>query len=260
MKLSMLFILLGIFQAKADVRAQGSVTLTMRQAEIAKVLNKIERNGDFRFLYNYDLPSLKKKVDIHFEQSSLKEVLAKLFVQTDLTYKILDNNLVVVMSASMTRQNIRITGRVTGANGEPLPGVSILIKGSNNGTNSDNNGVYNITVAEDATLLVSFIGYDSKEVKVNGQSVVNIQILPSNKPLEQIVVIGYGTQSQKNITSAITSVSTKDISSRPMISAVEAITGKAAGVQVNTPSGMPGTDLSVRVRGVGSPNGGNPCT
>ncbi|HEX3080742.1 MAG TPA: carboxypeptidase-like regulatory domain-containing protein, partial [Puia sp.] len=230
MKLSLLFILLAVTQTHAGVFAQGSITLSMRQVEIEKVLNKIEKEGEFRFLYNYDLNSLKKKVDVDFEESSISEVLNKIFANTDLTYKMLSNNLIVVMSSTQVTADIRITGKVTGANGEPLAGVSVTVKGGTAGTNTDNNGVYTMTVPSDATLVVSYIGDETKEVKVNGQSVVDIQLFPSNKLLDQVVVVGYGAQKQKDITSAISIVNTKDISSRPMVSAVEAITGKVPGV------------------------------
>ena len=258
MKLSILFILLSVLQTHAGVFAQGSITLSMRQVEIEKVLSKIEKEGEFRFLYNYDLNSLKKKVDVDFEESSISEVLNKIFANTDLTYKMLGNNLIVVMSTTQQMADIRITGKVTGANGEALSGVSITVKGTGIGTNTDNNGVYTLTVPNDATLVVSYIGDETKEVKVNGQSVVDIQLSPSNRQLDQVVVVGYGAQRQKDITSAISVVSTKDISSRPIVSAVEAITGKAPGVQVSVPSGMPGSDLSVKIRGIGSPNGSEP--
>jgi len=243
MKLSLMFILLSVLQTHEGVLAQGSITLSMRQVEIEKVLNKIEKEGEFRFLYNYDLNSLKKKVDVDFEESSISDVLNKVFANTDLTYKMLGNNLIVVISTTQLMANIRITGKVTGLNGEPLSGVSITVKGTAIGATTDNNGVYTMTVPDDATLVVSYIGDETKEVKVNGQSVVDIQLSPSNRQLDQVVVVGYGAQRQKDITSAISIVSTKDISSRPMVSAVEAITGKAAGVQVSVPSGMPGSDL-----------------
>ncbi len=258
MKLSLMIVLFAVMQTHAGVFAQGSITLNMRQVEIEKVLNKIEKEGEFRFLYNYDLNSLKKKVDVDFEESSINEVLNKIFANTDLTYKMLGNNLIVVMSSTQLMQNIRITGKVTGVNGEPLSGVSITVKGTGLGTNTDNNGVYTMTVPDDATLIVSYIGDETKEVKVNGQSVVDIQLSPSNRQLDQVVVVGYGAQKQKDITSAISVVSTKDISSRPIVSPVEAITGKAPGVQVSVPSGMPGSDLSVKIRGIGSPNGSEP--
>ena len=103
MKLSMLFILLGILQARADVHAQGFITLNVQQTEIARVLNKIERKGEFRFLYNYDLPSLKTKVTINWQNTDIREALSKLFANTDLTFKILDNNLIVVVSGKQER-------------------------------------------------------------------------------------------------------------------------------------------------------------
>ncbi len=258
MKLSLMFILLSVIEVHAGVFAQGSITLNMRQVEIKKVLNKIEKEGEFRFLYNYDLVSLKKKVDVDFEESSINDVLNTIFTNTDLTYKILNNNLIVVMSSTQAKQDIRITGKVTGANGELLSGVSITVKGTGIGTVTDNNGLYSLTVPDNAILTVSYIGDETKEVKVSGQSVVDIQLSPSNRQLDQVVVVGYGSQKQKDITSAISVVNTKDISSRPIVSPVEAITGKVPGVQVTVPSGMPGSDLSVKIRGIGSPNGSEP--
>jgi TonB-linked SusC/RagA family outer membrane protein len=258
MKLSIVLVLLAVLEVKAGAYAQGSITLNMQQVEIQKVLNRIEKQGEFRFLYNYDLESLKKKVDVNFQQSGIKDALDKLLVNTDLTYKILENNLVVVMSSTLEKQDIRITGKITGANGEALSGVSVLVKGSSVGTNTDNNGNFTLTVPEEATLIISYIGYETKEIKVNKQSVVNIQISPSTKQLDQIVVIGYGALRQKDITSAISTVDVKDISTRPIVSADEALAGKSPGVQVVQPSGKPGSALEVRVRGTASPLGGQP--
>ena len=112
----MLFILLGILQARANVHGQGAITLNVQQTEIAKVLHKIEKKGEFRFLYNYDLPSLKTRVNVNWQNTAIREALSKLFAGTDLTFKFLDNNLIVVLSADRGRQAIRITGTVTGDN------------------------------------------------------------------------------------------------------------------------------------------------
>src|SRR5580700_12053559 len=163
MKLSVLFVLLGILQARADVHGQGAITLNVQQTEIAKVLNKIERKGEFRFLYNYDLPSLKTRVNVNWQNTAIREALSKLFAGTDLTFKFLDNNLIVVLSADRRRQSIRITGTVTGASNEPLPGVSVQVKGSGLGTTTNSEGQYSITAEDSATLLISYIGYVSKE-------------------------------------------------------------------------------------------------
>ena len=258
MKLSILFILLGLLQAKADVRAQGSITLNMQQTEIAKVLSKIEKKGEFRFLYNYDLPSLKTKVNVNWQNTGIKEGLSKLFANTDLTFRILSNNLIVVMSGKSERQPIRITGTVTGENNEPLSGVSVQVKGSGEGTSTNNKGEYALTVDDTATLVFSYIGFTSKVVPVKGQNVVDAQLVTSNKALDQVVVVGYGSQRKGDITSAISTISVKDVASRPMISTSEVLAGKAPGVQVFQPSGAPGSDFSVRIRGLASPNGAEP--
>ncbi len=258
MKLSILFILLGILQAKADVRAQGSISLNVQQTEIAKVLNKIEKKGEFRFLYNYDLPSLKTKVDVNWQNTGINEALSKLFANTDLTFKILNNNLIVVVSGKLQRQPIRITGTVTGDSNEPLSGVTVQVKGGSGGTSTNNKGEYSITADDTATLVFSYIGYTSKEVAVKGQNVVDAQLNASGKALDQVVVIGYGTQRKGDITSAVSTISVKDVSSRPVISTSEVLAGKAPGVQVFQPSGAPGADFSVRIRGLASPNGAEP--
>ncbi len=258
MKLSMLFILLGILQARADVHGQGFITLNVQQTEIAKVLNKIERKGEFRFLFNYDLPSLKTKVTINWQNTDIKEALSKLFANTDLTFKILDNNLIVVVSDKQDRAPIRITGTVTGDSNEPLSGVTVQVKGTSIGTTTDNKGEYVLTADGNTTLVFSYIGYSTKEVAVNGQNVVNVQLNASNKVLDQVVVVGYGTQRKADITSAISTISVKDVSSRPLISTSEVLAGKAPGVQVFQPSGAPGADFTVRIRGIASPNGNEP--
>ena len=257
MKLSFLLILFGILQARADVHAQGSITLTMQQTEIAKVLNKIEKRGEFRFLYNYDLASLRKKVNVNFFNSDLKAALQHLFSGTDLTYKILNNNLVVIMSSGLEKQAIRITGIVTGAANEPLAGVSVRVKGAAIGTSTGNKGEYTLTAEENATLVFSYIGYADKEVAVNGQNVVNTQLAPSDKKLDEVVVIGYGSQRRKDLTGAVSTVTAADIANRPIVDAGEALQGKAAGVQVVTNSGKPGAGLTIRVRGASSISAGN---
>jgi len=256
--LSMLFILAGLLQAKAMVNAQGSITLNAQQTEIAKVLDRIEKKGEFRFLYNYDLPSLRTKVSVDWNNTPIDEALDRLFQNTDLTFKILDNKLIVVTSSRQQRQPIRVTGTVTGDNGEPLSGVTVQVKGASAGTSTNNKGEFSLSVDDTATLVFSYIGYTTKELAVGGQNIVNAQLSPSSKALDQVVVIGYGSQRKADITSAVSTISVKDVSARPVISTSEVLAGKAPGVQVFQPSGAPGSDFSVRVRGIASPNGAEP--
>ena len=156
------------------------------------------------------------------------------------------------------RAPIRITGVVTGENNEPLSGVSVQVKGGSAGTSTNNKGEYSISVGDSSTLLFSYIGYATKEVAVGAEHIINTQLLPSGKALDQVVVIGYGSQRKADITSAVSTISVKDVSARPVISTSEVLAGKAPGVQVFQPSGAPGADFSVRVRGLASPNGAEP--
>ena len=149
-----------------------------------------------------------------------------------------------------------VTGKVTTARGETLPGVNVLLKGSTIGTITDVEGNYGIEATE-GTLVFSFIGYQGQEVEIAGRSVIDIMMSEDVTTLEQVVVVGYGTQKRKDITSAVVVVSQEDFIERPIISVTEGLQGKAAGVQVTQPSGQPGTDISVRVRGSTSVQAGN---
>ena len=166
--------------------------------------------------------------------------------------------LVMLFGSSLNgwAQNTVVTGKVTIANGETLPGVNVLLKGSTIGTITDAEGNYSINATE-GTLVFSFIGYQGQEVEIAGRSVVDIVMEVDVTTLEQVVVVGYGVQKRKDITTAVVVVDEEAIRDRPMVSAAEALQGKAAGVQVVQPSGKPGGDISVRIRGATSVLAGN---
>lgn len=153
-------------------------------------------------------------------------------------------------------QEAAVTGKVTTASGETLPGVNVVLKGSTIGTITDIDGNYRIQATE-GTLVFSFIGYKEQQIEIAGRSVIDVVLEEAVTTLEQVVVIGYGTQKRKDITTAVVVVGEEAIEDRPMVSAAEALQGKAAGVQVVQPSGEPGADISVRVRGATSIQSGN---
>jgi TonB-linked SusC/RagA family outer membrane protein len=141
----------------------------------------------------------------------------------------------------------------------PLPGVTVKVKGTEVAVATDVNGKYTINADPTATLVFSFIGYNDQEQPVNNRTEINVTLIASNKQLNEVVVVGYGSQKKKDITSAISTVSTKDVSSRPIVNTSEVLDGKAAGVQVFNASGAPGGgNFSVRIRGASSPNGSEP--
>ncbi|WP_303923125.1 TonB-dependent receptor [Draconibacterium sediminis] len=167
--------------------------------------------------------------------------------------------LLLGFNLSVHAQNsIDVRGVVSDASGDPLPGVNIVIKGTLQGTLTDPNGNYRITVpGSDAVLVFSFIGYNSQEVTVGNQSEINVSLKEDLKQLDEVVVIGYGSVARKDVTTAVSTVSTKEIDERPIVSAAQAIQGKAAGVNVYQPSGAPGGEMVIRVRGTTSFNGSN---
>ncbi|AHW59381.1 TonB-linked outer membrane protein, SusC/RagA family [Draconibacterium orientale] len=167
--------------------------------------------------------------------------------------------LLLGFNLSVQAQNaIDIRGVVSDASGDPLPGVNIVIKGTLQGTLTDPDGNYKITVpGNDAVLVFSFIGYNSQEITVGNQRAINVSLKEDLKQLDEVVVIGYGSVARKDVTTAVSTVSTKEIDERPIVSAAQVIQGKAAGVNVYQPNGAPGGEMVIRVRGTTSFNGSN---
>ncbi len=167
--------------------------------------------------------------------------------------------LVVGFNWSLQAQtNLDVRGVVTDVSGEPLPGVNIVVKGTLQGVVSDFDGNYQITVnSDDAVLVFSYIGYLSQEHAISGRSEINVALEEDQKELDEVVVIGYGTVAKKDVTTAVSTVSVKDMDERPIVSAAQAIQGKAAGVNVYQPNGAPGGEMVIRVRGTTSFNGSN---
>ena len=258
-KLAMLLTLVTVLNVCAHDASGQNVTLKLKQTEISKVLAAIEKQTDFSFLYNYELKSLRTKVDFTAEDLPIRSALDKLFAGSDLGYKIVNDNLVAVVlkNEEHTDNSISVAGKITGDNNQPLAGVSVTEKGTTNGTSTNNDGNFSITVGDNAVLSITYVGYESQEVPVNGQSNINIQMKAVNKQLEQVVIIGYGSQRKKDLTGAVSVVTAADIANRPIVNPGEALQGKAAGVQVVSNSGKPGAGLTIRIRGSSSISAGN---
>lgn len=255
MKLSIVFLFFAVFQGQAKEVSGQNITLSAEKTEIRKVLNAIERQGNIRFLYNFELEGLKKKVDFSANNLPVRAALDQLLANSELTYKALENNLFVVLSTDeKENQQIRVTGKITGENNEPLAGVSVQEKGTSNGTSTNNEGTYALTVGDNAVLQISYVGYEAQEISVSGKQVINVQLVPSVRQMEQVVVVGYGTQRKGNITGAVSSITEEAFESRPNTQVGSMIQGKTAGVQVISPSGKPSAGLSIRVRGTSSIN------
>jgi TonB-dependent starch-binding outer membrane protein SusC len=255
MKLTLLFLTVAILHASAHVTAQARVTLKSQQTEIAGVLTSIEKQTSYRFLYNNALTAIRQKIDVDLKDLPIQEALGKVFAGTDLTFKMLENNLIVIVANGQAPQDVQVTGKVTGASGETLTGVSVTVKGSTRGTATDSSGSFSLSVPTDAILVFTYVGFVTQEIKVNSRSEVNIQLKPSGSQMNEVVVVGYGTQKKVDVTGSVAHVAGAEIAKQPVLTATQAIQGKVAGVQVVS-SGEPGSMPQVIIRGAGSILGG----
>ena len=249
MKLTFLFVFAAMLKVSAKVEGQERVSIKLNGVEISKALNAIERHSTYRFLYNSRLEDIRKKVSVDASDLEIREVLNKMFTGTDLAYKILDNNLIVVLSSVLAFQDIKITGHITTATGEALSGVSISVKGSDRGTTTDNYGNFTLTVPEKAILVVSYIGYQSQEVPVNSQAVINVQLAATQTPaLDQVVVIGYGTANKRDLTGSIVKIEGKEVADKPNTNPIASLQDKVAGLSIVN-NATPGATPDIRIRG-----------
>ncbi len=250
MKLTILLVVMCTFHAAAGLNAQ-TITLKTQNAEIAQVLTSIQKQGDFRFLYNSKLKDLKQKVSVDFENLEIKEVMRRLFAGTNLTYVQLDNNLVAIRSSNPDEKDLRVTGKVTSESGEGIASASVTIKGTSQGTVTDMNGNFALTVPENAVLVISAIGYEDMEVSVNNQQVINVKLQQATLKMDEVVVIGYGAASKRDLTGSIVKVSGKDIADKPNINPMASLQGRVAGLYIVN-SGTPGAQPDIRLRGTSS--------
>lgn len=150
-------------------------------------------------------------------------------------------------------EKIKISGKVLDENNQPLPGASVLIKGTNNGAVTDSEGAYSILVGNaSATLVFTFIGYDKKEIVVGNQAAIDVKLTPTDNTLQEVIVVGYGTQKKSDVTGSVTSLSKERLSQLPVTNVLQSVQGAVAGVNITQSSSVPGSGVSAVIRGVNS--------
>lgn len=166
--------------------------------------------------------------------------------------------LLIVYSQATWAQSGTVQGTVTDSNGDPLPGVNVVIKGTTNGTVTDLDGKYSLNAASDDVLVYSFVGFMSREIPVNGQSEINVSLDDDTSDLEEFVVVGYGIQRKSDLTGSISSVKAEELTRLPVSDVTQSLQGRVSGVQITSNSGAPGSGATVRIRGVGTLNNSDP--
>ncbi|HEX7903968.1 MAG TPA: TonB-dependent receptor [Chitinophagaceae bacterium] len=261
MKVTVL-ILLACLQVSARGRAQ-LITMSEKNASLEKVFKDIRKQTGYYFLYNDEMLQEAKRVTMNVQNVSLAQVLEIAFKDQPLSYTIEANTIVIKKKSNTVvviepiqdnnannKNNIPIKGVVRDENGQVLEGATVSIKGSGLATKTNEKGEFSIEVPnENAVLVISYVGYEPKEVKAQAQKKITISLAFVKEQLSDIVVIGYGTARKRDLTTSISTLSSEDVMKTPTTAIEQALQGNAAGVLVTNTSAEPGGDITIRVRG-----------
>ncbi|WP_369765958.1 TonB-dependent receptor [Flavobacterium sp. WC2429] len=263
LKLTTLLLLVVMFNIRANTYAQKTkVSLELNNTTVETVIETIEQKTDFRFIYKMNDIDLNRIISIRVKDQTIDVVLDKLFKGTGTDFKVRETQIILKKPLiEKTDQTFylkkTIKGKVSDENGMPLPGASIMEEKTKKVVVTDINGNFEIDVENsDAIIIISYIGYKEKRVSANQDNSV-IQLFPDTTTLEEIVVVGYGTSSRKDVTGAVSSIAAKDMNQGAVVNPLQLISGKLAGVNITQTGSEPGSAPSARIRGISSLIGGN---
>ncbi len=248
-----------------------SISVQLENKDLRTILNRLEKAANVKFTYVPQLISVGNKVTLRAENDRLEVVLNRLLKPLNITYQVSGNYIVLKkeptsavlpeetsLEAPMLLAEIPITGMVTDEKGEGLPGVSVLLKGTQRGTSTNNKGEFRLAVPDNSAVLVfSFVGYRNQEITVGSQTTWTVRLEADEKSLNEVVVVGYGAVKKRDLTGAVSSISTTEVKSQPISALDQALQGRAAGVQVTQSSNSPGGGVTIRVRGGNSISANN---
>lgn len=262
MKITCLLLLVAIVQVSAATYAQSTkLTLDMENAKLSELFEEIENSSEFRFFYDSNAIDLSREVTIHTEKSNINDILAEAFAGTEYSYVLIDRHIIVqnkgkestVLADAGLPQNA-VQGVVKTAGGDPIPGVTVLVKGTTNGTVTNEDGEYSLSgVMNGDILLFSFIGMEAQEIEVGNNRTIEVVMRESTIGIEEVVAIGYGTQKKESLTGAIASVGAEDLERVHASTVSSTLAGKLAGVSFRMPDGRPGASATIQIRNMGNP-------
>ncbi|WP_430811910.1 MULTISPECIES: TonB-dependent receptor [unclassified Carboxylicivirga] len=270
MKLAVFFMLIGLVHASANSYSQSAkISIDLNNAELKEVIKEIQKQTEFTFFYSPEDVKEIKSIDVKVIDGKLQDILNECIKNTGLEYEIKHKAIILKKSINNSSsaeignntevQRRIITGKVTDIQGEPLPGVSIVIKGTTSGSITDIDGNYTLEVPDNAEVLVfSFIGMKTQEIVIGAQTLINILMEDEAFGLGEVVAVGYGFQKKVNLTGAVATITAEDINNRPVVSAAGALQGADPSLNLTFGSGVLDTDYNINIRGVTSINGGSP--
>ncbi len=247
----------------------GQISVTIKEKPLKEALQILEKESGYSFFYSSTLPDTDAIVSLEADDQSIEWIMNRLLDGLRIDYAIkADKQITLSAKRAETpqeqpqRQEKKITGKITDTEGNPIIGANIILlgQGNNNGTTADYNGRYSLNVSgPDAEIMVSFLGYKTQNIRVGNRSVIDVVLEEEAKMMEEVVVVGYGTQKKVNLTGAVSMVTSDDLSSRPMATVSSALQGMLPGVTVRNMSGQPGSsNTTIRIRGIGTLGNANP--
>ena len=261
MRLTATLLIACVMTASAGGFSQDvKVNLSLNGVKLTSLFKAIEKETKYRFAFSNDIIPNGRTVTINVKEMPVSQVLNEVFSKTNLKYRFVEGSGIFIISkktefpdADMQAAVIRtVTGKVTNAEGEPLSNVSVQIKNSTKATTTNADGAFSIDVEDNANALIfSFVGMVTREVNIEGKTSLNVVLQVTNKELDEVVVVGYGTQKRTLITGAVSSVNSKTLNETPALTISQALQGRVAGLQV-TNNGSPGSEPIVRIRGISS--------
>ncbi|MGQ8335573.1 TonB-dependent receptor [Sunxiuqinia sp. A32] len=258
-RLCVLIFFIALGSVSASVYSQNTkLTLNMHNSRLVDVFNSIEEQTNFYFFYNRDLLDDQQIVTVDVENKNIDEILDKLFYGKNISYTIDDRSILIGVNnsnKSILNQQINIEGKVTDSSGAPMPGVTVVVKGTKKGAITDGDGSFTLPdVSEDAILLFSFVGMKMQEVAVSGKSIINVTMVENTIGIDEVVAIGYGTQKRVNLTGAVGSVDGENLANKAVGNVTSALAGLVPGLKVMNRGGKPGNDgAALSIRGFGAP-------
>lgn len=262
MRLVLVISLISMMQTFASnaYTQNTKISLSVTEMKLEEIFLRIESDTYYRFTYDKNDVNVDEAYSINVKNAEIKELLHQLFSKGEIGYTIIGRQIALSPSNKpmITQQLQSISGRVTDSSGQPIPGVTVVIKATTQGTITDSNGDYSLpNVPGDATLVFSFVGFKTQEIKVSNQNTINVVLVEETVGIEEVVAIGYGTVKKSDLTGAVSSVKSTSLESKPVATVDNLLQGKVAGLQVTSPSGEPGAGVDIRLRGISSRSGSN---
>jgi TonB-linked SusC/RagA family outer membrane protein len=250
--------MLAVINISASVHSENrKISIKADDMQLRDLFREIENNSEYAFFYSEQYSELDRKISMDITEGNINTIMSKLLDNTNLDYQILDNNFVVIKPKTTQQENV-VNGKVVDADGNSLPGVKVLIKGTDKGAITDGDGNYSIAISDPAAILVfSSIGFNEEEMAVGAQTVINLTMVEILDELSEVVVIGYGYQRKEAVTGSVGSIGGDEIREVPSSDMTSALQGRVAGVEMMQTNSKPGSTMQIRIRGTRSLNADN---